>query len=69
MDTYYEGQNVERFLKHTMEFLYARTILELLSGVVKKDCYGCEDHLVSVWGRSFEGLHHPTPPCTTITTM
>jgi hypothetical protein len=45
MDTYYEGQNVERFLKHTMEFLYARTILELLNDVVKENCYGCEvDH-------------------------
>jgi hypothetical protein len=45
MDTYYEGQNVERFLKHTMEFLYARTILELLNDVVEENCYGCEvDH-------------------------
>ena len=39
MDTYYEGQNVERFLKHTMEFLYARTILELLNDVVKENCF------------------------------
>ena len=45
MDKYYEGQKVERFLKHTLEFLYARTILELLNDVVKEHCYGCEvDH-------------------------
>ena len=45
MDTYYEGQKVERFLKHTLDYLYARTILELLNDVVKENCYGCEvDH-------------------------
>jgi hypothetical protein len=69
LDTYYEGQNVERFLKHTMKFLYARTILELLNDVVKENCYGCEvDH-----PRMKMDKQHPTkvlksfrdvqPPC------
>ena len=46
MDTYdYEGQKIERFLKHTLDFLYARAILDLLDDVVKENCYGCEvDH-------------------------
>ena len=45
MNTYYEGQKVERFLKHTLDFVYARTILGLLDGEVKENCYGCEvDH-------------------------
>ena len=45
MDTYYEGQKAERFLKHTLDYLYARTILDLLNDVVKENCYGCEvDH-------------------------
>lgn len=36
---------VERYIKHTMNFLYARTILELLNDVVRENCYGCEvDH-------------------------
>ena len=42
MNTYYEGQKIERFLGHTLDFLYARTVLELLNDVVKENCYGCE---------------------------
>jgi hypothetical protein len=30
-----------------MEFLYARTIFELLNDVVMEDCYGCEVDLPS----------------------
>jgi hypothetical protein len=45
MDIYYEGQKVERFRKHTLDFVYARSILDLLNDVVKENCYGCEvDH-------------------------
>lgn len=45
MNTYYEGQKIERFLKHTFDSLYAQTILETLYDVVKENCYGCEvDH-------------------------
>lgn len=32
----------EKLCKHTLEFLYARTILELLPEIVKENCYGCE---------------------------
>lgn len=36
---------IERYLKHTLQFLYARVILELLNDVVKENCYGCDvDH-------------------------
>jgi hypothetical protein len=42
MDIYYEGQKVERFRKHTLDFVYARSILDLLNDVVKENCYGCE---------------------------
>jgi len=42
MDTHCDEQKVERFLKHTLDFLYARTILDLLNDVVKENCYGCE---------------------------
>ena len=45
MNTYYEGNKVERFLRHTSEFLYAMTVLEVLDDVVKENCYGFEvDH-------------------------
>ena len=33
MDIYYDGQKVERFLKHTLDFVYARSILDLLNDV------------------------------------
>lgn len=33
---------VERLAKHTLDFLYARALLELLPSVVQNNCYGCE---------------------------
>lgn len=40
-----EELKIQRFLKQTLDFLYARTVLELLNEVVKDNCYGCEiDH-------------------------
>ena len=42
MANYYEGQKVERFLKHTMDELYARTILESLDDVMQENCHGCK---------------------------
>lgn len=36
---------MNRLLKHTLNFLYARSILGVLDDVVKEHCYGCEiDH-------------------------
>lgn len=56
MDTYYEGQKVERYMRHTLNFLYAKTILELLNEVVVENCYGCEvshasqvQHICLMW--------------------
>lgn len=37
-----EQRKIERLLIDTFEFIYARTILDHLPEVVKRDCYGCE---------------------------
>ena len=43
--TYYESQKENRFLKHTLDFIDARSILDLLDHVIKENCYGCQvDH-------------------------
>lgn len=45
ISTYYKDSKVNRLLKHTLNFLYARSILGVLDDVVKEHCYGCEiDH-------------------------
>ena len=37
-----QDQKFERVLKHTLLFVYAKTVVELLPVVVKENCYGCE---------------------------
>lgn len=45
ISTYYKDSKMNRLLKHTLNFLYARSILGVLDDVVKEHCYGCEiDH-------------------------
>jgi hypothetical protein len=40
-----EDQKLERFLRHTLLFVYAKTVVEWLSVVVNDNCYWCEvDH-------------------------
>ena len=42
--TYYESQKENRFLKHTLDFIYARSIVDLQDHVIKENCYGCQVH-------------------------
>ena len=42
MNTRIEDGKIERLLKHTLNFIYARFILDVLEEVAKEHCYGCE---------------------------
>ena len=37
-----EDPKFERYLKHALLFVYAKTVVELLPIVVMDNCYGCE---------------------------
>lgn len=40
-----DADQVETYIQHTMNLLYARAILELLNDIVREYFYGCEvDH-------------------------
>jgi hypothetical protein len=39
---YYGGSTFGRFLKHTLLFVYSKTVVEWLHVVMRENCYGCE---------------------------
>lgn len=50
---------VEKLVQHTLQFLYARTVLEILPKVVTESCYGCDvnhpsqvQHTCLMWSRT-----------------